>query len=41
MKSFKLKFILVLSIDVYFVIYVIYFDIRIVVLIELVLVEIL
>lgn len=38
MKSFKLKFILVLSIDVY---YVIYFDIRIVVLIELVLVEIL
>lgn len=41
MKSFKLKFILVLSIDVYYVIYVIYFDIRIVVLIELVLVEIL
>lgn len=40
MKSFKLKFILVLSIDVYYVIYVIYFDIRIVVLIELVLVEI-
>lgn len=41
MKSFKLKFILVLSIDLYYVIYVIYFDIRIVVLIELVLVEIL
>lgn len=41
MKSFKLKFILVLSIDAHYVTYVTYFDIRTVVLIELVPAEIL
>lgn len=41
MKSFKLKLILVLSIDAHYVTYVTYFDIRTVVLIELVPAEIL
>lgn len=40
MKSFKLKLILVLSIDAHYVTYVTYFDIRTVVLIELVPAEI-